>query len=122
MLIRHAEAEHNATGKTLLNSVKSFLSEMHLENWDLPDPPLTEQGFQQCKLLQDHLRKHAVAGDIKHIVTSPLRRTLQTTMVGLDWLIQEGVHVEVDPMWQGMITKRTGYLQADMLREQRSTM
>jgi broad specificity phosphatase PhoE len=101
VLIRHAEAEHNATGMILRSSNKNIDSELYLENWDLLDPSLTERGIEQCRLLQDHLRKQTVAKNIEYIVTSPLRRTLQTTLVGLDWLIEQGVGVEVDAMWQG---------------------
>jgi broad specificity phosphatase PhoE len=101
VLIRHAEAEHNATGMILRSSNKNIDSELYLENWDLLDPLLTERGIEQSRLLQDHLRKQTVAKNIEYIVTSPLRRTLQTTLVGLDWLIEQGVGVEVDAMWQG---------------------
>lgn len=65
------------------------------------DPPLTERGVEQCRLLQEHLRNLPIAANIGHIVTSPLRRTLKTTLLSLDWLIRQGVPVEVDAMWQG---------------------
>jgi broad specificity phosphatase PhoE len=73
------------------------------ENWDLLDPPLTEKGIEQCNLLQGHLQNQAITKKIEHIVTSPLRRTLKTTLLSLDWLIQQGVPVEVDAMWQGTV-------------------
>lgn len=84
ILIRHAEAHHNAT-----------------QNWDLLDPALTEEGIQQCEKLQKHLRSSCpLASRVEKIIASPMRRTLQTATFGLEWLIESGVPVEVDAMWQ----------------------
>ncbi|UJO16903.1 putative phosphatase [Fulvia fulva] len=84
ILIRHAEAEHNAT-----------------ENWDLPDPRLTEAGIQQCEDLQRHLQSSCpLAQRVETIITSPMRRTCQTTLTALAWLVKSGIPVEVNAMWQ----------------------
>jgi len=85
ILIRHGEAEHNAT-----------------LNYDLLDPPLTELGERQCRDLEVQLRKNLpLADEVEAIITSPLTRTVQTTLLGLDWLIKRGVKVETDALWQG---------------------
>jgi broad specificity phosphatase PhoE len=39
------------------------------------------------------------------IVVSPMRRTIQTALLSLDWLIAKGVAVEVDADWQGRYCK-----------------
>lgn len=85
ILIRHAEAEHNATS-----------------NWNLHDPELTAKGLEQCKLLEKHLNKQCpLALRVERIITSPMKRTSQTSLNALAWLIKSGVPVEVDAMWQG---------------------
>lgn len=85
LLIRHGQARHNCT-----------------EEYDIPDPELTELGQQQCRALEQHLRQHLPLADkVECIITSPMRRTLETTTLGLDWLIKRGVPVEADALWQG---------------------
>ncbi|CAK1368348.1 unnamed protein product [Cercospora beticola] len=84
ILIRHAEAEHNATS-----------------NWNLHDPELTANGIEQCKALEKHLREECpLALRVERIITSPMKRTCQTTLNALAWLVKSGVPVEVDAMWQ----------------------
>jgi len=84
ILIRHGEAEHNAT-----------------LNYDILDPPLTPLGRQQCKDLETHLRKDVpIADQVEAIITSPFTRTIETTLLGLDWLIQRGIKIEADALWQ----------------------
>lgn len=86
ILIRHGEAEHNAT-----------------KNWSLSDPPLTKLGEDQCRQLEEYLRtKSELADQTNAIITSPFVRTVQTTLIGLDWLIKRGVKVETDALWQGI--------------------
>lgn len=60
LLVRHGEAEHNAT-----------------KNWKLVDPALTERGRGQAQQLQGHelLRQADV------VIVSPLRRALQTALL-----------------------------------------
>ncbi|KAF2149757.1 phosphoglycerate mutase-like protein [Myriangium duriaei CBS 260.36] len=89
ILIRHGEAEHNATW-----------------NHRLADPPLTKLGEEQCKQLSDRLQQHCpIADGVEAIISSPMVRTLQTTMIGLDWLIQRRVKVEADASWQELSAK-----------------
>ena len=85
ILIRHGEAEHNAT-----------------LNWDILDPPLTALGQHQCKDLEKHLKTNLPLADkVEVIITSPFTRTVETTLLGLDWLIKRGVKIETDALWQG---------------------
>ena len=85
ILIRHAEGYHNLT-----------------ENWDLADPELTDLGRRQCKELQDWLQeKLPIADKIEAIISSPMVRTIETTLLSLDWLLKRGIQIELDPLWQG---------------------
>ncbi|KAJ5157338.1 uncharacterized protein N7482_008438 [Penicillium canariense] len=61
-LVRHAEGTHNPAHDTTI-----------------PDPPLTERGIEQSKEL---CRDFPFKQDVGLVITSPLRRTLQTTLVG----------------------------------------
>jgi hypothetical protein len=38
---------------------------------------------------------------VQRIIVSPMRRTIQTALIALDWLIDDGVPVEPDARWQG---------------------
>ncbi|CAD0082484.1 unnamed protein product [Aureobasidium vineae] len=74
------------------------------QEYDIPDPALTELGQQQCRALEQHLRQHLPLADkVERIITSPMRRTLETTTLGLDWLIERGVPVEANALWQEML-------------------
>lgn len=84
ILIRHGQALHNVN-----------------QEYDIPDPALTELGQQQCRKLEQHLRQHLPLADkVERIITSPMLRTLETTTLGLDWLIKRGVPVEAAALWQ----------------------
>lgn len=74
VLIRHAQAEHNATN-----------------DWSIRDPPLTQLGEQQSRELHESLKQSDIGNQIELIVVSAQRRTLQTATIGLDWLIKKGV-------------------------------
>lgn len=63
LCVRHAEAEHNVTW-----------------NWDLPDPALTENGVLQAKQLAQARLGEDWRAEV--LITSPLRRTLQTSLLG----------------------------------------
>ncbi|KAH7244396.1 histidine phosphatase superfamily [Fusarium redolens] len=87
VLIRHAQALHNVA-----------------QEWSLPDPPLTEKGEEQCAHLRENListfsDKIGNVDDVA-IVVSPMRRTLQTAMLSLDWLVDRGVKIEGNADWQ----------------------
>jgi hypothetical protein len=38
---------------------------------------------------------------VQLIVVSPMRRAIQTCLIGLDWLIDSGVPILPDARWQG---------------------
>ena len=96
ILIRHAQALHNVAS-----------------DYSLPDPPLSGLGHEQCKKLADHLQvEQPLAAKIEYIVTSPMRRTLQTTQESLGWVIGKGIRVEADARWQGELWKFPGYSSA----------
>ncbi|KAF9692294.1 hypothetical protein EKO04_009789 [Ascochyta lentis] len=82
ILIRHAQALHNATS-----------------DWSIHDPPLTDLGRQQSAELHESLKASDLANKTDLIVVSPMRRTLETMTIGLDWLIKKGVPVHPDANW-----------------------
>jgi hypothetical protein len=41
------------------------------------------------------------------IVVSPMRRTLQTAMLSMDWLVERGVKIEGNADWQGIFLSRS---------------
>lgn len=89
LLIRHAQALHNATS-----------------DWSIHDPPLSKLGEEQCKELQESLKNSQIANQVELIVISPMRRTLQTASIGLEWLIKDkGIKVLTDAGWQGMFRR-----------------
>ncbi|KAF5978929.1 hypothetical protein FBULB1_5957 [Fusarium bulbicola] len=72
--------------------------------WSLPDPPLTEKGQEQCAHLRENListfsDKIGNTDDVA-IVVSPMRRTMQTAMLALGWLVERGVKIEGNADWQ----------------------
>ncbi|SPQ24487.1 188b4486-813a-466d-bffc-5477357e3cfa [Thermothielavioides terrestris] len=85
ILIRHAQALHNVD--------KAYHS--------LRDPVLTDLGRLQAVELREHL-KAALPPDrrIELIVISPMRRAIETCLIALDWVINEGVPVVPDARWQ----------------------
>ena len=70
-LIRHAQGFHN-------------LSEENEEK--LHDPDLTKRGKEQCERLRDNFPYQS---EIDCIITSPIRRTIQTALIGLEPAIKE---------------------------------
>ncbi|KAI0207001.1 phosphoglycerate mutase-like protein [Astrocystis sublimbata] len=83
ILVRHAQAEHNAT-----------------KDYFIHDPDLTQLGREQCAELREGLMQHPLAQQAELIITSPMRRTIQTTLDSVDWLIEKGVKVQADALWQ----------------------
>ncbi|KAL8650630.1 MAG: hypothetical protein Q9210_003716 [Variospora velana] len=71
-LVRHAQAVHNLT----------------IANHTMLDPPLTPHGEQQCRDLCDRFPFHSSIG---LLVSSPLRRTIQTTLLAFEPEISRGV-------------------------------
>ncbi|KAJ3771425.1 phosphoglycerate mutase-like protein [Lentinula raphanica] len=62
-LTRHAQAEHNVD-----------------EDYSIPDPPLTSLGRRQSEELFSQTTELQQSADL--LVSSPLKRTLQTTIIG----------------------------------------
>ncbi|KAI1331701.1 phosphoglycerate mutase-like protein [Xylariaceae sp. FL0255] len=83
VLIRHAQAEHNLT-----------------RDYNIRDPGLTERGRTQCVDLRNALQKDPIVQQADLIITSPMRRTIQTALDTVDWLIEKGVKIEADASWQ----------------------
>ncbi|KAI0842365.1 phosphoglycerate mutase-like protein [Hypoxylon sp. FL0890] len=83
ILVRHAQARHNAE-----------------KNFTIPDPDLTEEGHEQCAELRKSLMENPLAQKAEATIVSPLRRTIQTALRSVDWLIEKGVKIEADADWQ----------------------
>jgi len=81
VLVRHAQAEHNVAC-----------------DWSLPDPSLTPLGRQQASTIPSAYPALFEGADV--ILTSPLRRTMQTTLWGFPKLKEGGVPLEIWPELQ----------------------
>ncbi|KAL9025367.1 MAG: hypothetical protein Q9196_005792 [Gyalolechia fulgens] len=80
-LVRHAQAIHNLT----------------TANHSMPDPPLTPLGEEQCRDLSAKFPYHS---SINLVVTSPLRRTIQTSLLAFEPEISRGVECIALPQVQ----------------------
>ncbi|OQE15499.1 hypothetical protein PENSTE_c028G03196 [Penicillium steckii] len=69
-LVRHGQATHNPN-----------------HDITIPDPPLTETGIQQSIKLNEDFPYHQNVG---LVITSPLRRTLQTAIIGFSTCLDGG--------------------------------
>ena len=86
--LRHAEALHNVPPP----------------DYTIPDPRLTPLGVRQSQRIRDTVPADARA-NISLIVTSPLRRALQTTLLGFGQQIHwQGVPLEIWPDLQETAT------------------
>ncbi|KAI0470635.1 phosphoglycerate mutase-like protein [Xylariaceae sp. FL0804] len=83
ILIRHAQASHNET-----------------RDHSLHDPDLTQLGREQCADLRRSLMENELVQQAELIITSPMRRTIQTAMASVDWLVEKGVKIQADANWQ----------------------
>ncbi|KAF5562300.1 histidine phosphatase superfamily clade-1 [Fusarium phyllophilum] len=77
-LVRHGQAVHNL-GEA--NNV-------------LPDPDLTPLGQEQARSL---ISKHPELANVDLIVSSPMRRTLQTTLLGFSAQLERGLQIVALP-------------------------
>ncbi|KAK1961104.1 phosphoglycerate mutase-like protein [Colletotrichum sublineola] len=83
VLIRHAQALHNVD-----------------QDWNIHDPDLSSLGLEQCQELRENLLQRFGNETDALIIVSPMRRTIQTALLSLDWLIKKGVHIQADARWQ----------------------
>jgi len=104
ILIRHAQALHNVENKSTRPSWP-LPADFSTQDYSIPDPALSELGIKQCQTLQENLKNLPLANEVKLIVVSPMRRTLQTATLCLGWLIERGVPVMPDAGWQGEVEK-----------------
>jgi hypothetical protein len=67
---------------------------LFVEEYDIPDPVLSQKGKQQCATLSEHLQTNQpLSQKVELIVASPLRRTLQTAQLSFPWLISSGIPI-----------------------------
>ncbi|GAA99195.1 uncharacterized protein L969DRAFT_93657 [Mixia osmundae IAM 14324] len=83
-LIRHAQGFHNVA-----------------EDYSLLDPALTPLGIKQASILRTEPRMQELRSSVQVIVSSPLRRTLQTALGSLEDVLQErAIPFEIIPEFQ----------------------
>ncbi|KAF3760973.1 phosphoglycerate mutase-like protein [Cryphonectria parasitica EP155] len=86
LLIRHAEALHNVN-----------------QDYTIRDPGLSDLGRAQCaelsQVLQEKLPED-LKSNIGLIICSAMRRTCETAMLSLGWLIERGVPIQAHAGWQ----------------------
>ncbi|EMR65216.1 putative phosphoglycerate mutase protein [Eutypa lata UCREL1] len=83
ILVRHAQALHNET-----------------QDYSIHDPDLTELGQNQCVDLRKSLMENPLTQEAGLIVVSPMRRTIQTALRSVDWLLEKGIPIQADASWQ----------------------
>lgn len=74
------------------------------EDYSIHDPDLSELGHSQCEELRKHLMENPLAQQAGLVVVSPMRRTIQTALRSVDWLMDKGIKLEADADWQGTAT------------------
>ncbi|KAH0423769.1 phosphoglycerate mutase [Colletotrichum camelliae] len=70
------------------------------QNYSIHDPELSSLGVEQCKELRQNLSQKFADKTDAIIIVSPMRRTIQTALLSLDWLIKNGVPIQADARWQ----------------------
>lgn len=107
ILIRHAQALHNVDPdkccRRILLGDGQFSADLRSQMHKSLDPGLTAFGRTQCEELSQHLREKLPADlsqDIGLIVCSAMKRTCETTTIGLDFLIEKGIPVKAHAGWQ----------------------
>ncbi|KAK0644117.1 histidine phosphatase superfamily [Cercophora newfieldiana] len=84
ILVRHAEALHNAT-----------------KDYSLHDPELSELGRSQCRELKKNLMgKIPEELDVGLIVVSPMVRTIETALLAFGGLVDKGIPIHAHAGWQ----------------------
>ncbi|GKT50880.1 putative phosphatidate cytidylyltransferase [Colletotrichum spaethianum] len=75
-------------------------SNIPAQDWNIHDPDLSSLGLEQCQELRDRLLERFGNETDALIIVSPMRRTIQTALLSLDWLIKKGVRIRADARWQ----------------------
>ncbi|KXH59433.1 phosphoglycerate mutase [Colletotrichum salicis] len=75
-------------------------SDITLQDWNIHDPDLSSLGLDQCQELKEILSRRFANESGAIIIVSPMRRTIQTALLSLDWLIKKGVPIQADARWQ----------------------
>ncbi|CAH0050560.1 unnamed protein product [Clonostachys solani] len=86
ILVRHAQAIHNLK-----------------QDSSIHDPSLSDLGILQCARLEAHLKTELPAEMVENIgliLVSPMRRTIQTALRSMDWLLHKGVPIQASAGWQ----------------------
>lgn len=79
-------------------------TDISIQDYEIHDPDLTELGRNQSKELREKLIQTLPGQlDVGLILVSPMRRTCQTALIALDWLIEQGVPIQAHAGWQGEI-------------------
>ena len=100
---------------SIISTGRVYPDQLHFQSWilkkawsditqdyTLHDPSLTDSGAEQCRgPLRNSLKARLEGETDIAIISSPMRRTIQTTLLCLDFLIDKGARVEADPDWQG---------------------
>lgn len=82
-------------------------TDISIQDYEIHDPDLTELGRNQSKELREKLIQTLPGQlDVGLILVSPMRRTCQTALIALDWLIEQGVPIQAHAGWQGEIFYR----------------
>ncbi|KAI2620178.1 histidine phosphatase superfamily [Hypomontagnella submonticulosa] len=86
-IIRHAQAAHNIFGP------------------DLRDPSLTEEGVEECDLLRE---RYPFGHHVTHVVSSPMTRTIETTLCGIKPLVKDSIKITLLPELQEVNASPSG--------------
>lgn len=78
-IIRHAESYHNVADA------------------GYPDPPITHKGRRQCETLR---QEYPFGDKVTHIVSSPLRRAIETAVIAIQPIVNKHVQITLRPELQ----------------------
>ncbi|KXH31726.1 phosphoglycerate mutase [Colletotrichum nymphaeae SA-01] len=82
------------------NFIVASQSNTTLQDWNIHDPDLSSLGLSQCQELKENLSQRFADETDAIIIVSPMRRTIQTALLSLDWLTKKGVPIQADARWQ----------------------
>lgn len=97
-MIRHAESRNNEVYRNARYIYRGGTPEFDEAGWwhyvethRRADPTLSEAGLKQAQLLSEYMgpHLHTQASQPVHIITSPMRRTLETIRPTIEYLVQK---------------------------------